>query len=310
MTSFFKAGSSSDRHYTALRDGAAPIVADGRAFVEMLWTGCSQFLDDGLRQRAPDAYMSTFWELYLAYTLDIHGVGLVPRAQRQPAGHGPDLLARQPRVWIEAVAPGPGEGLDAVREPPNGVAFSVPDDQIILRLRSAIEEKRRRALAYRERGWIAHTDPFVVALNAARIPSAMLEITIPRVVRCVLPFGHEQLVIDRATVEVVDRFFSYRREVLKQSGQPVATDLFLDPAYSPISALLYSCSDEINRPPCAGPDFIFVHNPLASGPVPRGWLPFGWEYWVEGDRLHRREHGPGGIGPGGEADAATQGRSP
>ncbi len=176
-----------------------------------------------------------------------------------------------------------------------GTVFSVPDDQIKLRLRSVIEAKRQRAEEYLERGWVKPDEPFVVAVNAARIPSARLEITIPRIVRCLLPFGHEAFHLDRTSLEVVDRSFAYQPTVTKRSGSPVSTDVFLDPDYSVISAVLYSCCDEINRPTTPGADFLVCRNPCANAPVPSGWLRVGWEYWVEDDKLHRSYHSEGGA---------------
>ena len=242
MTAFFANDQALDPHYVALRDGDAPIVQEARAFVEMLWASFSQYLDPDVPARAArDSYFSCFWELYLAYTLDTIGIKLVPRDEREPARHGPDLLAMQPKVWIEAVAPGRGQGADAVQESSLGGVFSVPDEQIKLRLRSSIEEKRLQLQRYTEHGWVAPGDPVVVAINGKRIPSAQLEITIPRIIRCVIPFGHERFLIDPHNAEVLDRSFAYQPEILKQSGGSVPTDVFLDPQYASISALLYCC---------------------------------------------------------------------
>ena len=290
MPPFFAPGPASDQHYVNLRDGHAPIVAEARAFVEELWAAYAQYLDPDVAERARGAYLSSFWELYLVHVLHSRGIALFPRLRRTPARQGPDLLAEHPRIWIEAVAPGPGEGPDAVPPLSPGVAFRVPDEQMKLRLRSAIEEKRGRINAYRERGWVPETEPVVVAINGSRITFAQLELTIPRVIRCVLPFGYEQFAIDRSSLEVVERSYTYQRETIKRSGEGVPTDVFLDPGYSMISALLYSSADEVNRPPSPGAEIVLVRNPLAAAPLPDAWLPVGWEYWVEGNALHRRQY--------------------
>jgi hypothetical protein len=67
-------------------------------------------------------------------------------------------------------------------------------------------------------------------------------------------------------------------------------DVFLDESSADVSALLGSCSDELNRPDVPGADFVLIHNPMAATPLPRGWLPVGHEYWVEGEELHQHIH--------------------
>lgn len=289
---FFRPGHCEDEIYRILRDAEGEIIVDGREFVEMIWEQCCQFLDDDLPRKAMTSYASVFWELYLAHTLISSDLEPVRRVEREPAREGPDLLLATPRVWVEAVAPGPGEGPDAVPEPTVGEARPVPDDQIILRYRSALASKEAQIREHRARGWVRDDDPVVIAVNGARIPSARLELTIPRIVRSVLPFGHEQFHVDTGTMDIVDHTFQYRAFVQKLEGAEVAVDVFDDDSFSGISAVLASCSDEINRPKVAGSDFVLVHNPRAQVPLPRGWLERGQEFWVEEDALNRVQHSP------------------
>ena len=294
MTDFFAEGSATDEHYLTLRNSSEPIRAAGRAFVERLWEQVAPYVDADVPKRAAHAYLSCFWELYLAHVLLERGIRLVPRINRTPAKKGPDLLAESPKAWIEAVAPGPGLGPDAVPELVTGSLGTVPDEQVKLRLRTAIDEKKRRIDTYKERGWVGAEDPVVVAVNGARIDAAMFEATIPRIVRCLLPIGHEVVHIDRTTGAAVDRSFVYQAQITKRSGSDVSTDLFLDPAYASISGVLYSRAHELNYG-TAGQDFVFCQNPLAAAPLPHGWLPVGVEYWVEGNRLYQNKHGEVGV---------------
>lgn len=289
--SFFRSGEVTDSDYRILRDGDRNIIEEGREFVEAIWKECRAFVDQNLPEKARTSYAAAFWELYLAHSLLDAGISLVPRAEREPARHGPDLLARGPTVWLEASAPTSGKGRDAVPEPEFGTVRAVPDDEIILRYRQAISSKLDQLARHKDRGWVRPGDSVVIALSGARIPSARLEMTIPRIVRSVLPFGSESFHVDIDTMEVVDRTFGYRPAVEKRSGATVDVDLFLDEAHSGVSALLASCVDEINRPAVSGSDFVLIHNPLAEHPLPRGWLRVGEEYWVEDDNLHRNVHG-------------------
>jgi hypothetical protein len=61
---------------------------------------------------------------------------------------------------------------------------------------------------------------------------------------------------------------------------------------APISALLYAWADEVNRARVPGREFVVLHNPLATNPLPRGTFPFGREYWFEDGQLHWLDHRP------------------
>jgi len=114
VTAFFLQTPASDAAYLALRDGQRAHIQEARRFIEHMWSLCGDFLDSDLRDRATRNFSGAFWELYLAFALNANGVHLVPRSERRPAKSGPDLLIRERRIWIEAVAPGPGQGADRV----------------------------------------------------------------------------------------------------------------------------------------------------------------------------------------------------
>ena len=77
---FFQPGEPNDSHYAILRDSDSPIVAEGRAFVEALWTSVCIYLDADLPEQAMTSYMPRFWEMYLAYVLLEHDITLIPRS--------------------------------------------------------------------------------------------------------------------------------------------------------------------------------------------------------------------------------------
>jgi len=292
VTDFFLPTPASDAEYLELRDGQREHIQEAKRFVEHMWSLCADFLDSDLREKARSNFSSAFWELYLAFALYANGVHLVPRSQRSPARSGPDLLIREPRIWIEAVAPGPGQGADRVPDlmgTPG--AHAVPDEQLKLRLRSAIEEKHDRLLAYEKKGWVRSDEPTIVAVGGAGLGLLHGDLNVPRIVRVAFPIGFEQLHIDPATRQVVGRSHQYSPGVRKQSGEEVSTDLFVTPAYRRISALLYSPSDALNRPTHPGVDLILVLNPHAAAPITPGWFHFLHEYHAEGDQLHYRQAG-------------------
>ena len=289
MSDFFLSSPASDPEYLELRDGQHEGTLDAKRFIEDMWSVCGGFLDSDLRERACSAFSGAFWELYLAFALYANGVHLVRRNQRSPAMSGPDLLIREPRIWIEAVAPGPGEGADRVPDF-EGIpgAHVVPDEQLKLRLRSAIEEKHDRLLAYEKKGWVRAEEPAIVAVGGAGLGCIHGDLDVPRIVRVAFPIGFKELQLD-ATGRVVGRSHQYSPTVRKQSGSEVSTEMFVTPAYSRISALLYSPTDPFRRPTHPGADLTLVLNPHAAAPITPGWFHFMREYHAEGDVLHHRE---------------------
>lgn len=292
MTDFFLPGPASDTVYLEYRDGQRERTLEAKRFIEHIWLLCSDFLDSDLPEKARSNFSGAFWELYLAFALYANGVHLVPRSQRSPARSGPDLLIREPRIWIEAVAPGPGRGADRV---PHLVdkpgVHAVPDEQVLLRFRSAIEEKHERLVAYEKRGWVRPDEPAIVAVGGAALGPLFGERDVPRIVRVAFPIGWPQLRLDPNTGQVVGRSHQYSPAVRKQSGEDVSTDLFVTPAYRRISALLYCPSDPLNRPAHPGADLIMVLNPYATAPITPSEFHFMHEYHAVGDTLHHRQAG-------------------
>jgi hypothetical protein len=289
VSDFFLPGPASDADYLEFRDAQRERTQEARDFIEHMWSLCGDFLDSDLCEKARSDFSGAFWELYLAFALYANGVHLVPRSERSPARSGPDLLIREPRIWIEAVAPGPGEAADRVPDFTDiPGTHTVPDEQLKLRLRSAIEEKHGRLLAYEKRGWVCSDEPTIVAVGGVALGRAHGDLNVPRIVRVAFGIGWEQLHLDRATGQVVGSSHQYSPAVRKQSGSEVSTEMFLTPAYSRISALLYSPTDPLNRPTHPGADLILVLNPHATAPITPGRFHFMHEYHAEGDQLHHR----------------------
>ncbi|MBE9099698.1 hypothetical protein [Vacuolonema iberomarrocanum] len=179
---------------------------------------------------------------------------------------------------MEAVTASSGQGNDAVQEAEPGVARDVPDDQIKLRLLNAFAEKSKKYNKYIEKDWVSTKEPYIIAINAAQIPSASAEHKIPRIVRALLPFGHEVLHLDTETLELVDTSYKYQGVVNKASGTEIETTSFLNTKYSGISAIIYSCADVFNHPVAISKSLLLFHNPSASNPIPLGLLGKGYEY--------------------------------
>jgi len=287
MRSFFGDGPAADELYTAMRDGQADFQIAGRRRVEEMWQQCAAFLDPDLDQKARNTFLNAWWELYVASTFSTNGFPLLPRAGRAPSRDGPDLQTKD-RVWVEAVAPGPGVGADRVPIRQFSGVHAVPDEQLKLRLRNSIEEKHKALIRYEERGWVKPDEPVIVAVGGAAMGYQWLEREVPRIVRAVLPIGHQVVHLEPRTAEVVGTSHEFTATIQKSSGSAVSTDIFRSDSHARISALIYSDFDPVNLPDRPGADFVGILNPFARAPVSHGYLKFLDEYWVEGDLLHRR----------------------
>ena len=253
-----------------------------------MWVSCGQFVDEDAPERSKkDDFYSVWWELYLAYALSCAGVSLVPSKDRpRSVGKGrPDLLAANPRIWIEAVMPYPGTGPDALSEPPLGTVYTVPLEGIVLRLRTAIQEKVTKLQRYLEDGTISNCDATIIAVSGARLPFRFNGYPVPDIVRAVCAVGSLVVELNLVSKKRMGNYVEFRDHILKKSNEPVTTDLFLQKDSAHVSAVLYSPSDCVNHPRKPGADFILVHNPNATVPLPDTWLPVGCQYWIEGHEL-------------------------
>jgi len=250
-----------------------------------MWLECSKFIDAGAQLRAcKHDFYSVWWELYLSYALTQAGVRLTPKSER-PEFKGPDLLAADPPVWIEAVMPRPGDGRDALFEPANGQTFEVPVKGFTLRLRSAIEEKHQKIQQYLADGTIPADQAVIIAVSGARLPFRFNEPQIPCIVRSVYAIGDSVLEINNSTKRVSDTYALHQEKILKISNAEVSLDFFLREESEHISALLYSPSDCVNHTAHPGDDFILVHNPNARTTICRSWLQVAKQFWIDGSTL-------------------------
>jgi type I restriction enzyme S subunit len=268
-----------DRVYLHFRD--YPPYQDAKEHIETMWGAYEPYADTNFRSEITRAFFERYWEMYLAWGLLENSFSL------SSAGVGPDVGVSFEfgTVWLEAISPKPGQGENEVPqlggEDGQVVVSIYPEDKILLRIRSAFEEKHRKYLGYVEKGTISADEPYIVAINGCQTPGAFVKDELPIAVRAVFPFGNPQVTIDTETSEVLRSNFAYRRDVKKASGTSIGTDVFLDDAYTGVSALLFSCSDPINRRGAYGEDFVLVHNPLACNPLEKGTFKFGQEFWAE-----------------------------
>jgi hypothetical protein len=278
-----------DQVYTALRD--YDDFLDARNRVEGLWRYFEPYADPHFRTEIAVDFQARYWEMYLGCLALRAGLRVMPTK-----GKGPDLRVTLPggvNVFIEATAPGPGTGQNRVSEPtlikvgdPNASFEPIPVEQILLRITSGVEEKFRAYDRYLRNQTLQPDAPYVVAVNPGGMTFGRGEYDPPLIIQALFAVGNLMVSFDRDNPEQDDTSYSIRHQISKHGGASVRTNLFLDPEYRGLSAVIFSDASPLSLPRPEGRELKLVHNPYAQNPIDRGLFKVGYEYWVEGTRIH------------------------
>ena len=248
-----------------------PHLSGAKANLEVMWRRFRPFADSHFETQLLVDFHARFWEIWLGNMMLDQGLQLLKRKDR-----GPDLGAELPSgrvLWIEAVTPGPGSGKDRVQGRPTGGLSWVPTERIVLRLRSAIEDKLRRIRQYIADEEIGPEDSVVLAINPRKIDYTISDAEPSFALQCVYPIGAPYATFDKSTLAQTDQGYTFRPTITKAKGAPVQTGVFTEGRSAPLAALLFSLVDayRLNRHrPETVEDYscYLVHNAMASNPVP------------------------------------------
>lgn len=281
--------------YAFQRDDASR--GDVRAFCEAQWELFEPYCADPahfLREARTDFHART-WEMMLACLLLEHGFQL-----ERPPGDGPDIkIVAGPHgspgpIWIEATTVELGEGPnnshrqeypipelldDAGRAMTENSCFFIPQEEpTILRYTSALEAKRKQRAKFGERGIVADSDPFLVAVNGALLHDHSIDDDDPEVLKAVYPIGAAYVSFPRDGGEPVAGN-RHRPKLTKASGATVATTAFLSDEYRQVSGLLFSQARawDPRRVRARHHETLTIHNRRAASGLPPGLLRCGRE---------------------------------
>jgi hypothetical protein len=261
-SSFFLPGACTDRGYANVRDSTSEICQRAREFTEFLWERYHSFADPNFRTDAKNHFLQRFWEMYLYCSLAERGFN--PKR----VGHeGPEFYFEYgtKKIWVEAIAPGPGTGEDAVPENPgDGEVRSVPTEKILLRFTHAMRDKLAKYKKDLAKGIVSSTDSVLLCINSRGIPDAPYGDDLPYFVKAFLPLGNLQVSINLKTMEATRVEHQFRGIIQKAIGSPVSTENFMQDEMSPFVAVLHSSVDCANNPTWLGGDFSILHNPKGS----------------------------------------------
>ena len=256
--------------------------------------------------RDPDARL---WEMMVAKILKFEGTN--PTS----TDHGPDFVVQKDgkRVFIEAICPGPGDERNPNSVPPmvygTPIAQEVPVAQIVLRIRGALEEKKRKYTQYLEDGIVSENDVCIIAVSSTKLgPRANL--WPPAIMRATHGLGNRYVVFGRSE-GVVDEGSQSCESIPKVNGEEIDTRFFLGEENRLVSAVLYSDCSLFSLVFDLFDESMIIHNPNARMPLQPGFFKRIKEIWTiccyndlawRAYRIKDAQQMAGGYGE----DAATQ----
>jgi hypothetical protein len=299
----FTDGPATDREFLHILNGTDERLKATREYIESLYSKVADFLDDDIPDRARREFHRVYWEMNIAAAMLQSDIAMIPKRRKKGDKVGPDIETRLNNIpfWFEAIAANEGTGDDKVvayiDEKP--IARSVDDNGVKLRIAHAINEKFKKYQDYLKKNVVSPKDGFVIAINGFEIGTdARLEAALPRIVKCVFGLGHEVVHFNPDSLKVVGASHQKISTIPKASGTLIQSECFLDPKYCGISAVIFSMVASCSYWPwyfdkpnllLHGHPYVIVHNPLATVPLPRGFLKAGVEYWIDSDKLQNHD---------------------
>lgn len=159
-----------------------------KAWMENLWKQYEPYADRCFLEHFEQQFTPRSWELYLGATLLKHGFKL---GQRQDAGPDFDVWDKSGErrlAWIEAIAVRKGKGDDRVPGMMAGVATSVPEEKMLLRLANALDEKYKKYHRDLKNGIVKGHEPYVIAINRSSLDH--VDPGLPLILKVLFGIGH------------------------------------------------------------------------------------------------------------------------
>ena len=269
----------------------------GQLLRQRVEAACRQFIDsnlgdDNAEQKLCSTDDRVFWQQFseVLFSDQLTKAGL----HVSHGAEGPDFLFMHERrkIWIEVICPEPTRVPDEWTKHISGSVVTFPHEAILLRWTAAIKEKAEKLLGnsaksvrgYIDKGIVGANDVYLIAINSRLLrgfggafPELYGISQFPFAVEATFSIGPIEVHIDRNSMKVSGSGHQHRPLIPKPSGSSVPADTFLDPKFSPISALWAADIDELLLLNEARP-MVIIHNPLGKNPAPRNLLPAQSEY--------------------------------
>lgn len=211
------------------------------------------------------------WEMYLGYVLVKNGVSFTSFDM------GPDFLIEntEGRIWIEAVACGPGDGVDRVPAMIYGGVSNVPQEEMIMRIANSLDSKYKKFKKYQTDGLVSPSDKLIIAVNTGGF-THIVDGDMPLIFKAIFAVGHRTLSwpinSDRRTPGKSG--VSTRTFIEKKNGNKVPTTFFLEEEHKIISAIMYCSENMLNYKDPPGIDISVIRNYIATNSLSETEFPF------------------------------------
>jgi hypothetical protein len=218
------------------------------------------------------------WEMMVAKILKFEGY------EPKSTDYGPDFVVEKDgkRIFVEAICPGSGDERNPNSVPPivygAPIAQEVPVAQIVLRIRSALEEKKRKYTQYLEEGIVSASDVCIIAVSSSKL-SQRANLWPPAIMRATHGLGNRYVVFGQGE-GVVGEGIESCESIPKVNGKEIDTRFFLSEDNSLISAVLYSDCSFFSLVFDLFDESIIIHNPKARVPLPQGFFKRINEIWT------------------------------
>lgn len=190
--------------------------------------------------------------------------------------HGPDFVVEKEgkRIFIEAICPGPGDEGNPNSVPPivyrAPIFHDVPVPQMVLRIRSALEEKKRKYAQYLAQGIVSEGDICIIAISSQK-SAALPDLTPPLILRATHGLGNPYVVFTPGEGAVEEGIHECK-SIPKVGGHDIDTTFFLSGDNGLISAVLYSDCSFFSLDFDLFGESMLIHNPKAYVPLHTGFL--------------------------------------
>ena len=275
---FNAAGPNCDPLWEKLRNGDNPRYSAVKRELELMWENYQPYADPNFRQEFANHVHQRFWEIYLACHLLDHKRKLMPRAKQ--SSKGPDILIEEGmrRIWIEAVAPTPGnfKNPDKVTDIRfDGTVNSVPNKELLLRVTGQLFEKAKKYRQYLEDGAVKQGDLCLIAISGGDMSGFQLLEGDGYIENAFYPTRFKVSGQEEWTWRPPHR-------IQRTSGELIQTSVFTSPEFEHITGAIFS-PDSIARLLKKESNFQYFPNPNCSQSLPQKWIPWSKEIVVTED---------------------------
>lgn len=273
---------SYDRYYLA-----SASIPSRRALFEELYQYFLPYADRHFLSDLKRHFHQRTWEMYLTYVFLVNDFSI------SSSNKGPDIKIsfNGKTIWIECVACESGDGNDSV--PPllyGGNLQDFPEKKMLLRMTNSLDAKFKKYQEYVEKGIVEKNDIYIIALNRSALDHC--DPGIPLILKSLFGFEYLNIPIrmlrDSGGDAEGKSFWSIRKDIVKQNGEPIPMNFFRNEICSGVSAIIYSKTSvlsSLNHPENMKDELILVHNPLAINPLDEQTFQFIDQFKDVGDKI-------------------------